>query len=77
MSVMDHFDKAPEVGFSRKWDPDSARRQFNVSLGLIAALAVAASVLAFSMRPAALAKSPVSHFVEQSGPAPYGALTRP
>jgi hypothetical protein len=44
---------------------------------LIAALAVAASVLAFSMRPAALAKSPVSHFVEQSGPASYGALTRP
>jgi hypothetical protein len=76
MSVMDHFDKAPEVGFSREWNSEFARRQFNVSLGLIAAIAMAAGVLAFSMRPAAMFHAP-SYVVEHSGPASYGALTRP
>jgi hypothetical protein len=76
MSVMDHFDKAPEIDFSRQWNAQSARRQFNVSLGLIAALSVAAGLLAFSMRPAAMVRAP-SYVVQDSGPAFYGALTRP
>jgi len=77
MSVMDHFDKAPEVGFSRKWDAESARRQFNVSLGLIAALGVAAGVLAWSMRPAVIVHSPSAFAAQESGQATFGALSRP
>lgn len=50
MSIIDHFDKAPEGGFSREWDAAAARRQFNVSLALIAALAFAVGLLAYSMR---------------------------
>jgi hypothetical protein len=57
MSVIDHFDKAPEAGFERGWSADSARRQFNVSLALIAALAFAVGMVAWTMRPAPPHKS--------------------
>jgi len=78
MSVVDHFDKAPEAGFSRQWDADSARRQFNVSLILIAALAFAAGLLAFSMRtpPRTLASAPAMS-VTQADSGAFGRLVRP
>ena len=81
MSVVDHFDKAPEAGFSRQWDAEAARRQFNVSLGLIAALACAAGLLAFSMRgegpTAAAPHVSAQRRILNSGTAAYGALVRP
>ena len=78
MSVVDHFDKAREGGFSREWDADSARRQFNVSLALIAALAFAVGLLAFSMRTPH--KAPVAAPVAvqtDAGPSAFGGLARP
>ncbi|MFO1115624.1 MAG: hypothetical protein U1E28_08075 [Beijerinckiaceae bacterium] len=80
MSVVDHFHKAPEAGFSRSWDAESARRQFNVSLGLIAALAFAAGLLAFSLRlgPAPQVRVVQSPVVQaDSGSANFGKLVQP
>jgi hypothetical protein len=84
MSVVDHFDKAPEAGFSRGPDAESARRQFNVSLGLIAALACAAGLLAFTLRgegpkatSTAAASRTASMIDTSSGTSAYGALVRP
>ena len=81
MSVVDHFHKAPEAGFSRSWNAESARRQFNVSLGLIAALAFAAGLLAYSLRigPSPQVYSQHSAAMAQSdaGPANFGSLVRP
>jgi hypothetical protein len=83
MSVVDHFRKAPEAGFSRSWDAESARRQFNVSLGLIAALAFAAGLLAYSLRIGPAPYSPVASSASVSiaqsdvAPANYGRLVRP
>ena len=83
MSVVDHFRKAPEAGFSRSWDAESARRQFNVSLGLIAALAFAAGLLAYSLRigPSPFTVSEhtaVPSFTQSDGaPVNYGRLVRP
>jgi hypothetical protein len=82
MSVVDHFRKAPEAGFSRSWDADSARRQFNVSLGLIAALAFAAGLLAYSLRIgpapyASTAHNATSIAQSDGAPANYGRLVRP
>ena len=79
MSVVDHFHKTPEAGFSRSWDAESARRQFNVSLALIAALAFAAGLLAYSLRIGPAPQVPVSHAVAQADAAPanFGKLVRP
>ena len=77
MSVVDHFDKAPEAGFSRGWDAEAARRQFNVSLALLAALAFGIGVVAYSMRSAP--KHSVFAAIEHVEPntTVYGALVRP
>lgn len=77
MSVVDHFDKAPEAGFARGWDAEAARRQFNVSLALIAALAFGVGVVAYSMRSAP--KRSVTAAIEHVEPntTVYGALVRP
>lgn len=80
MSVVDHFHKAPEAGFSRSWDAESARRQFNVSLGLIAALAFAAGLLAYSLRigPAPQVRTAQAPVVQaDAGPANFGKLVQP
>ncbi|HLH11848.1 MAG TPA: hypothetical protein VKV77_08220 [Methylovirgula sp.] len=42
MAITDHFQRAPESGFVRSYDLQTARRQFWFSLGLILILAVAA-----------------------------------
>ncbi|MDE2363167.1 MAG: hypothetical protein KGM42_10865 [Hyphomicrobiales bacterium] len=78
MSVVDHFHKTPDAGFSRSWDAESARRQFNVSLALIAALAFAAGLLAYSLR---IGPAPISapHALVQAdtGTGAFGTLVRP
>ena len=50
MSIADHFEHVPDAGFIRKYDSGSARRQFNVSLMLIAAIALAATGLGLIVR---------------------------
>ena len=45
MSIADHFEHAPDAGFVRNYDKNSARRQFNVSLILIVVIAAAAFAL--------------------------------
>ena len=45
MSIADHFEHVPDAGFIHKYDSGSARRQFNVSLMLIAVIALAATGL--------------------------------
>ncbi len=77
MSVVDHFHKAPEAGFSRQWDANSARRQFNVSLILIAALAFAVGLLAFSLRTGPMTRIFPAPSVTDSGGVNFGQLVRP
>ena len=77
MSVVDHFHKASEAGFSRQWDTNSARRQFNVSLILIAALAFAVGLLAFSLRTAPMTRIFSAPSVADSGAVNFGRLVRP
>lgn len=45
MSIADHFQHAPDAGFVRNYDADAARRQFRVSMVLVAVIAVAAVAL--------------------------------
>ncbi len=49
MSLVDKFDDQIEPGYSRSFDRESARRQFRVSLLLVAAMAFAAFVLGFAL----------------------------
>lgn len=49
MSLVDKFDDQIEPAFSRSFDRESARRQFRVSILLVAAMAVAAFVLGFAL----------------------------
>jgi hypothetical protein len=50
MSIADHFDHAPDAGFVRDYDSDSARRQFKLSLVLIVIIAIAATALGALIR---------------------------
>ena len=50
MSIADHFEHAPDAGFVRDYDSQSARRQFKVSLVLIVVIAFAATALGFLVR---------------------------
>lgn len=45
MTIADHFQQIPDAGFVRKYDSNSARRQFTASLFLIVIIALAASAL--------------------------------
>lgn len=49
MSLVDKFDDQIEPGFARSFDRESARRQFRVSILLVAAMAFAAFVLGFAL----------------------------
>ncbi|HEY8261069.1 MAG TPA: hypothetical protein VIG55_07650 [Methylosinus sp.] len=49
MSLVDKFEDRLEPAFTRSFDPESARRQFRVSLLLVAAMALAAFVLGFAL----------------------------
>jgi hypothetical protein len=48
MSLADKFDDHIEPAFTRSFDRESARRQFRMSLMLVAAMALAAFVLGFA-----------------------------
>jgi hypothetical protein len=50
MAIVDHFKSVEDPGFIRAVDPKAARRQFNMSLGLVVVLAVAAAGIALSFR---------------------------
>lgn len=41
MSFIDHFDRRPDHGFTLEIDPETARRQFRLSLGLVAVIVLA------------------------------------
>ncbi len=74
MSIADHFDHAPDAGFIRSYDLRSARRQFQVSLILIAILTVSAFALGLLVRfdpPASVSQAPVAtHDVHFAGVLP-------
>jgi hypothetical protein len=48
MSLADKFDDQMEPAFTRSFDPESARRQFRMSIMLVVAMGVAAFVLGFA-----------------------------
>jgi hypothetical protein len=50
MAIVDHFEPVVEPGFTRSVDPQAARRQFNMSLGLVVVVALAAAAVALSFR---------------------------
>ena len=50
MSIADHFEHAPDASFVRDFDASTARRQFSLSLVLIAVIALAASALGAVVR---------------------------
>jgi hypothetical protein len=50
MAIVDHFEPVEEPGFTRTVDPEAARRQLNMSLGLVIVLAIAATAIALSYR---------------------------
>ncbi|MCX7900365.1 MAG: hypothetical protein N2444_09850 [Methylocystis sp.] len=49
MSLVDKFEDKKEYAFTRSFDRDSARRQFRLSVLLVAAMAMAAFVLGFAL----------------------------
>ena len=69
MAIIDHFERVEEPGFTRTVDPQAARRQFNMSLGLVVVLAIAAAAIALSLRSepqflAAQVRAPVKLVVQ-------------
>jgi hypothetical protein len=48
MSHNRNSDRIPSAGYSWSIDPNSARRQFNMSIGLLAVMAVAICAVAFT-----------------------------
>jgi hypothetical protein len=62
MSVANNFDRAPDAGFTRSFDAESARRQLQLSLFLVAILAVATLMLSVMIRfdmPSSASLSPI------------------
>ena len=45
MSIANNFDRSPDAGFTRSFDAELARRQFQLSLVLVLILAVATLML--------------------------------
>ena len=50
MSIADHFQHAPDAGFIRNYDGQAARRQFRMSMVLVAVIAIAAAALGAFVR---------------------------
>jgi hypothetical protein len=50
MSIADHFRHVPDAGLVRSYDPQAARRQFQISLVLIMTLVLAAFALGLLVR---------------------------
>ena len=49
MSIADHFDPVSDAGFGRIETPMQARRQFQVSLGVVLVVVVAVASVCFAM----------------------------
>jgi hypothetical protein len=69
MAIVDHFERVEETGYACTIDPEAARRQFNMSLGLLVVLAIAAAAITLSLRSgpqvlAAQLRAPVRLVVE-------------
>lgn len=69
MSLVDKFDDQIEPAFTRNFDRESARRQFRVSILLVAAMATAAFILGFALpiNSAQNGVAPVADNMEFSG----------
>ncbi|WP_424362563.1 hypothetical protein [Methylocystis parvus] len=69
MSLVDKFDDQIEPAFTRSFDRESARRQFRVSVLLVAAMATAAFVLGFALpiNSARKGATPIADNIEFSG----------
>ena len=50
MLIGDHFDHRSDAGFVRAYDAHAARRQFQISIALVAVLGLAALALVFLAR---------------------------
>ena len=50
MSIADHFEQAPDSRFIRDYDAGTARRQLNLSIILVAVIALAATALGVVVR---------------------------
>jgi hypothetical protein len=74
MSIADHFEHAPDAGFIRDYDSNSARRQFNVSLILVAVIAIAATALGFLVRFDSPSPAPVQTVQSVAPPSYAGHL---
>ncbi len=73
MSLVDKFDDQTEQAFTRSFDRESARRQFRVSILLVAAMATAAFVLGFALPINSAHKAPP---MAEDGGAFSGRLVR-
>ena len=71
MSIADHFEHTPDTGFIRDYDSNSARRQFNVSLILVAVIAIAATALGFLVRFDSPSSAPIQTVQSISAPPSY------
>ena len=76
MSIADHFEQAPDARYIRDYDAGVARRQFNLSLLLVAAFALVAVTLGTVLRfdgPASQASAPsfAAHDFTTSAPPAY------
>jgi hypothetical protein len=74
MSIADHFEHAPDAGFVRTYDIDSARRQFKLSLTLVVAVLLAVSALAVLIRFDTPARFAADRGTASSVPAYAGRL---
>ncbi len=67
MSLADKFDDHIEPAFPRSFDPESARRQFRMSVMLVAAMGLAAFVLGFAQPLTTPSQLKQSSFATDSG----------
>ncbi|WP_159730679.1 hypothetical protein [Methylosinus sp. Ce-a6] len=74
MSLVDKFEDRMEPAFARSFDPESARRQFRVSLFLVAAMALAAFILGFALPLNAPRSSPPTPAVSSDAGDLFGRL---
>ena len=74
MSIADHFEHAPDAVFVRNYDAGTARRQFNVSLILIAIIAIAATALGYLVRFDAPTMQPTVSSAVSAPPAYAGKI---
>ena len=50
MSIADHFEQAPDARYIRDYDAGAARRQFSLSLMLVAVVALVVATLGLVVR---------------------------